>query len=274
MKNTLKTILILSFSIILICSFFIPQANAQEWTYDGADTERIPGFSIFPSEWYLYNWTGPYFAPENYTIMEVSKANISEEDYPLTMTPANGTTVFINMYMVNATSGEKSTIVEDGEFFWWNESVGYIAILPIIIPVGDNGKVTEDILDDISYYWNSWLGLGGEAYEYRAIYPNINSFALWNVSYNTAYWKQNFTDTGIGKTLEYSGQYWGGPNMTLISQPAQEPPEFSVTTEHDTLTVNSTEFKLKINVTDADNNNDGDVDTDYLYRIQNGTEWS
>ena len=55
MKNLKKLIFVSIFSILLIGSFLVPKTIAQEWTYDDIDTTNIPGFSVYPSEWYIYN---------------------------------------------------------------------------------------------------------------------------------------------------------------------------------------------------------------------------
>ncbi|MFX1573649.1 MAG: hypothetical protein ACFFB0_12940 [Promethearchaeota archaeon] len=270
MKNSRKTILILSFSIILIWSFFAPRTAAQEWTYDGADTEKIPDFSVYPSEWYVFNVTVSSIPPENYTIFEIEKGNYSDP-YDV---GSNGTSVFGKLWMVNDTSQEKYLLDSNFPFVQWNKSVGYFTSIMGIIPVEANGIVSEQILDNVSDFIEIGFAFFGFTFEHYAVYPDIYSFAHWNSSYNNAYFYANFTNDGITKSVNHNLGPSFYPNITLMSQPAQLPPEFSFTTEHDTLTVNSTEFKLKINVTDADNNNDGKVDTDYLYRIQNGTEWS
>jgi len=114
----------------------------------------------------------------------------------------------------------------------------------------------------------------GITFENSATYYKEYFFHYWNSSHNNAYLRANFTDDGILMKFEHYKTGFGYHNYTLISQPAQKAPAFDFTTDTGSLTVNSTEFKLNITVTDADNNNDGKTDTDYLYRIQNGTEWT
>jgi len=277
MKKAFKVVLILSFSIILISFFFIPQTNAQEYTYDGVNTEKIPNFSVYPSEWYLWNttakagWTQGEIPPENYTLCEIIKGNMTDlwqgNPGPL----VNYTSIYVDLWNVNATSGEKS-LAPTGKTYqinMWNASAfpPYVSYMHLIIPVASNGKVSEDILNNVTWMYEMYF----YSYDYKVIYPNIYSFHYWN---STDYLIANYTSDGILKNLEHTYMYFPMPNMTLISEPAQHSPEFSFTTETGSLIVNSTEFKLNISITDVDNNNDGEIDTDYLFRIQNGTEWS
>ncbi len=274
MKYSKKIILISILTLMMLPLFLIPRtAVAQEWTYDGADTEIIPDFSVYPSEMYNYNETGIYASPENYTIIEILKANITALHWELT-TWANGTLIWVKLTMVNATSGEKWIQAKEIEMFWWNQSFGYHAWFPFIIPIEKDGTVSEDMLNNVTSLIDLWCSWAGITFENSATYYKEYFFHYWNSSYNNAYLRANFTDDGILTKFEHYKTGFDYQNYTLMSQPAQKAPAFDFTTEHDTLTVNSTEFKLKINITDADNNNDGEIDTDYLYRIQNGTEWS
>ena len=45
------------FSITIFSAFLTPATTAQVWTYNGANTQPIPHFSVYPSEWYVYNDT-------------------------------------------------------------------------------------------------------------------------------------------------------------------------------------------------------------------------
>ncbi len=285
MKYSKKIILIIILTLMILPLFLIPRtAVAQEWTYDGVNTEKIPEFSVYPSEWYLWNysakagWVEGEAPPGNYTICEIIKGNITDI-YMGWPDPANGTSVYVDLWMVNATSGEKSLppgMTPNYQLIWWNASapqygLPYWSLMPLIIPVASDGKVSEDILINITSLYEMWFGSFGITYTDKAIYPNRYSFHYWN---STDYLIANYTSYGILKKLDHTYMSFRMPNVTLISEPAQKAPDFDITTEHDTLTVNSTEFKLNITIADADNNNDGEVDTDYLYRIQNGTEWS
>ncbi len=277
MKNSKRIILISILTLMILPLFLIPRtAVAQEWIYDGVDTERIPNFSVYPTEWYVGNITHigypAYFPDENYTIFEIVKGNISDTYLGMPPLP-NGTVVYGNIWMVNATSGEKElgpNVIPEMPLCWYNASFGYASFFTSIIPIDDSGKVSAQILQNVSN-WVGGVHLEDYPFQNNATYPNIYSIRYWN---STDYFMVNFTDDGIFKKLEHTLLTLQMPNVTLMSQPAQLPPDFSFTTETESLTVNSTDFKLNITITDADNNNDGEIDTDYLYRIQNGTEWS
>ncbi len=280
MKNSKKVILISILTLMIFPLFLIPRtAVAQEWTYDGVDTEKIPNYSVYPSEWYIMNWSAKAgwvngeIPPEIYSRLEVIKGNITNKFHgnPL---PAKGTSVYVDLWMVNATSGEKELApgwTPGLQLNWWNASWYYYGIMDPIIPVAVDGKVSEYILNNVTDLFEGRFGSYGITYDYNATYPNIYSFHYWN---STDYLIANYTSDGILKKLEHTYMNFPLPNITLISEPAQLPPDFDVRAEDGTLTVNSTEFKLNISITDADNNNDGETDTDYLYRIQNGTEWT
>ena len=268
MKKLNRNILVGITGLILICPFLIPITKAQEWTYDGVDTTNIPDFSVYPSEWYVYNISGGGVSSEILTIYEVVKGNISDPTMG-----ENGTCVWGDIWDLNTTSGEKTSATNDTLYAYWNETVGFTSQYVLsIIPVENNGKVSLSILNNISYFLEP--GLAYFNFEHQQVYPNIYSIAYWNTTINNAYFTLNYTDDGILTLWE---SYLSlGMNFTLISQPAQLPPVFSFTTENDTLIVNSTDFKIKTTITGADNNNDGvtDPNTDYLFRILNGSTWT
>ena len=262
MKTTQKIILSSVFSIFLFSSFLIPITSAQEWTYDGADTEKIPHFSVYPSEWYVFQ--PPQYPPEILVLLDIVKGNLT--DY---MMMGKGTCVWGNAYMWNTTSGEKTLIYAD-VISYWNETVGFHSeAFAYIIPVENDGKVSLPILTNISLYVG--MLLADNNFEHQQVYPSKYSIAFWNSS-NNAYFNLNYTDDGILNKWESYIVPMG--NLTLYSQPAQLPPDFSFTTEDDILIVNSTDFKLTLAITDADNNNDGVTDMDYLFRILNGSTWT
>jgi len=271
MKISKRVILISVFSIFIFSSFLIPRVGAQEWIYDGVDTTNIPGSSVYPSEWYVYEpiVVGP---PSGLGyLFEIVKGN-------MTIVPliGNSTSVWGDFWGVNLTSGEKlASGGFDVNFGNWNETFGYISLyfLPFIIPVENNGIVSLPILNNVSVYFE--LAFAPYEFEHHQIYPNINSIAFWNTS-NNAYYNLNYTNDGILTRVEMdTGSFpISLGNCSLYSQPAQLPPSFTFTTEDDILAVNSTDFKLVVDITDADNNNDGIIDTDYQYRIYNGTGWT
>jgi len=266
MKNVKRIILLSTISIIFFCSFMVPRATAQEWIYEGANTERIPNHSVYPSEWYAYEISG--FPTDIVAAVKVTHGNIT--DY---MMMGNGTCVWVNGYAWNTTSGEKTPSTPTNILVsYWNETVGYASVFtpPIIIPVENDGKVSPSILGWLSVFLG--MELVDQNMEYLYIYNGIYSIAFWNETINNAYIHFNWTDVGILTGFESNFPDLG--NFSLYSQPAQLPPVFSFTTKHDTLIVNSTDTDLKVATTDADNNNDGVTDTDYLYRIFYGSTWT
>jgi len=265
MKNSKKLILMSFLTILISISFLIPITRAVEWTYDGIDTESIPNFSVFPSEMLVYNYTGPGDNPELLGVFEIVKGNITD------LGSGIGTCVWGNGAQLNITTGEITNTLPNALFSYWNETVGYNSLaVAVAIPVEDNGKVSLPILNNVSVYLAPLLA--PYEFEHQQVYPSINSFAFWNTSTSNAFTKLNYTDDGILTHWDSYGFAFG--NYTLVSQPAQLPPDFSFTTESGNLSVNSTDFKLNITISDADNNNDGLDDTNYEYRIQNGSTWS
>lgn len=284
--NRLKKLILIGIPAIILFSFFlIPRTSAQEWVYNGVNTEKIEGFSVYPSEWYIWNTTGnpTYYPDENLTIFEIVKGNMTDYYMGMTDWPSpygtltNGTSIFLKTYWLNTTSGEKYALPPAPnlvQLCWWNETVGFLGWYSPMIPVDDNGKVTEQILNytAISMATISEV-VGSINFEKSQIYPNIYSLKLWNESYNEAYFCSNYTEDGILTKMDW---YLLPimPNMTLYSQPAQQPPDIDLATKDGILTVNITDITLNISITDVDNNNDGDTDVDYLFRILNGSEWT
>ncbi len=264
MKKSNKYILIGITSLILICPFLISITKAQEWPYDGADTSIIPDFSVYPSEWYVYNITG-LLPPNHLLIAEILKGNITD------LGLGNGTCVWGNFWTWNLTSGEKINTMPDTLYAFWNETYYGSQNIPFIIPVEDNGILSLPIMSNVSDFFENAL-MSTVIWENKQVFPNIYSFAYWNTS-NGAYFHFNYTDDGILSQWE-PHLISGGGNLTLHSQPAQLPPVFSFSTDDDILTINSTNFKIATTITDADNNNDGVTDTDYLFRVLNGSTWT
>jgi len=266
MKIVKKVILLCILSITLLSTFLIPKTYAQEWTYDGANTERIPNYSVYPSEWYVYipEWSG---FPDDLNLgLEVTHGNITDLGW------GNGTCVWGNGYWWNTTTGEKTQSGPNSLISYWNDTVGFVTFAaPAIIPVENDGKVSPSILGWLSVFLEGMF-LAEDNLEHLYIYNSIYSIAFWNESYNNAYIYFNWTDDGI--LMKYESNILTKGNFTLYSQPAQLPPIFSFTTEHDTLNVNSTDTDLKVAITDADNNNDEVTDTDYLYRIFYNSTWT
>jgi len=280
-EKSKKYILLGMFCIFFIIPVYIPLTNAQEWTYNGVDTERIPEFFVFPSERYYYNFTGgSLFFPETYLRFDVVKGNITDTflgmaSVPLLPPLVNGTCIFGDVYLGNTTSGQEVLEVSDYQFVYWNETLGLINQYPAFyIPVDEYGEATAQSLEIAieSVQWAVEVGWYGR-FEHNASYSSIYSIELWNSTYNNVYWKMNFTENGHQINTEIYN-IPNSPNITIISRPAQKSPQFSLATESGDLTTNTTDIKLIANITDADNNNDKVIDTDYLYRIYNGTDWT
>lgn len=262
MKITKKIGVLFIITISFLWAFLIPNTYAQEWVYDGADTQSIPSFNIYPSEWYAYSHS--MLPPENITMAEIVHGNVSD---PFML--GNGTCVWGKSYFKNLTSDELYLFVGDTLICYWNESVGFQGS-GFMIPVGNDGKVSENILNNMSIYWADMLS--SETFEHNQVYPTLYSIAFWNDTYNNAYFHFNYTDDGI--LTGYTSYLLPHGNLTLYSQPAQLPPVFSFAPEHSSLIVNSTTFILDIVITAADNNNDGMTDTDYLMRHLQGSTWT
>ncbi len=278
MKKLNRYILLSITSLILIFPFLIPISKAQEWTYDGADTEPIPGFFVYPSERYYYNFTGGGIDPETYMRFDIVKGNITDEFMGVSSFPGyppfvNGTGIYGDLYMGNATSGQEVLNSADFQFVYWNETVGLLALGIIWIPVADNGEATAQSLEFALEATQNAIDVvpGIGRFEYNASYPNIYSIELWNST--NVYYKMNYTENGHLINSETFGVSNMG-NITLISRPAQMSPQFSLTTESGSLTTSTTELKLIADITDADNNNNNVTDTDYLYHIYTGTGWT
>jgi len=259
-KFNLKKIVLIGFlSMVLLSGFLTPATKAQVWTYTGADTQPLPNFSLFPSEWYVYDFD--YF-PGIYAVNEISHSNIS--DYG----GGNGYCVWSNGYTKNITSGEL-VFSTTSSLASWNDSIGWQGT-GLFIPVENDGKVSQRILDNVSAYLFNYLGL----WEFNQTYLSSYSIALWNEVANNYFMYLNFTEDGImTKSTIDLGAIPSGIS-TLVSWPARLPPEFSFTTESGVLDVNSADIKLNASITDADNNNNGVIDTDYLYRILIGSAWT
>ncbi len=258
-KNLAKKIFLIGFfSFTIFSAFLTPVTKAQTWTYNGADTQPIPYFSVYPSEWYVYNTT----AYQRYSITEISHGNIS--DFGL----GNGYSVWVGGYYQNKTSGELE-IGGSANFGSWNESIGYQGH-GYLIPVENDGIVSQSILENVSSHL---LSISPE-WEHNHTYLSPYSIVFWNETYNDYFIRYNYTSKGILSKFEI----WGGPvpyhNSTLVSLPTQLPPELDFTTGDGILNISSSSVKLKVNITDADNNNNGVTDTDYLYRILIDSTWT
>lgn len=270
MKIIKKVILVSVFCVTFLSIFLLPTAHAQEWTYEGVDTEHIPNYSVYPSEWYVYNATGD--PDEMLLVLEVVRGNISDP-----FMTGNGTCVWTNTWMWNTISGEKTLSSGSVLTSYWNKTVGYFSYGDaFIIPVEEDGTLIPFsdasvlIFGNISeYYWTTFLSLN---MEYVEIYYSYYSIAFWNETYNNAYVYFNYSNYGILTGWESYLLPLG--NLSLYSRPAQLPPVFNFTTENSNLTVNVKDVDLKVSINDVDNNNDGITDADYQYRIFYGSTWT
>ncbi|MFX1569347.1 MAG: hypothetical protein ACFFCV_13375, partial [Promethearchaeota archaeon] len=268
MKSSKKVILISVFSLLVFCSFLIQPVRAQDWVYNGVDTINIPGSSVYPSEWYVYEPDMSGLPSGLAYLFEIVKGNSTVQALI-----GNSTSVWGDAWGLNTTTWEKiaGSSALDVNFGNWNETFGYLTVgfLPFIIPVESNGFVSLPILKNVSYYFE--ISMAYYEFEHHQIYPNTNSFSFWNTS-NNNYISLNYTDDGIMTKIEmHMGSFPTMGNWSLYSQPAQMAPVFTFSTDDGILAVNSTDLTLVVDITDADNNNDGVIDTDYEYRIYNGT---
>ncbi len=242
-------------SVIVFSGIFSPTAKAQEWTYIGVDSQKIKNFSVYPSEWYIYDQG----VPDDYRAVEISHGNIS------TIGLDRGVYVWANMYSKNNTSGETQFIAQVNWGYWNDSTCVYKGG---VIPVEDDGRISERIFGNVSLFYQDAFSYSNFEQNYTDF--NLLSITYWNETYNDYYARVNFSDNGI--LLSFEAFPVG--NFALISQPSRLPPMFSFTTNDGFLDINSTNIKLKINTTDADNNNDEITDTDYLYRTFINSEWT
>lgn len=253
--NSKDFFLIVLISITVCSTFLTPGTKAQTWTYNGADTTQIQDFSVYPSEWYIYNNS---YETERYQVVTITHGNVSS------LGLGTGNTAWSDVYWVNITSGELE--FSNNLHGSWNSSIGYQGN-GFIIPVGNDGKISQDIIDNVSSHL--WSGL----WEHNQTNINYYSITFWNTAANEYFLRYNYTEGGILTKLEL---YYSVPvqNYTLVSSPTQLPPNFQFSTADNILDVSTSNITLKVNITSADNNNDGEVDTDYLYRVLNGVTWS
>ncbi|KKL78098.1 hypothetical protein LCGC14_2028250 [marine sediment metagenome] len=272
-KNLIKKIFLIGFlSITIFSAFLTPTTTAQVRTYNGADTERFPYHSMYPSEVYEVNLTfsyGPSFIVPRETIFrrKFVHGNESFLFWPNVFTSQKGYAVWGDSFEINATTGLVLRTQFDIQLAFYNASipnVKYYSFLPVDI----NGFMSPITFNNVA---DSQKASGNYSFGIR--YPNINSFHFWNTTNN--YLTVNYTDDGILK--EYQQRRDSDLlffSISLMSQPARLPPEFSFTAEDDIANITSPNIKIDVDITDADNNNDGDTDTDYLYRIFDGSAWS
>ncbi len=260
--NLRKIVLTGLFSMVLLSGFLTPGVTAQVWTYNGADTEKIPNHSVYPSEWYIYNTTG---VVDKFYIIEISHGNVSDPGL------GDSNCVWGNLFYQDVNTGELQFI--DSELFSsWNNSIGYHGN-GFMAPVGNDGKISQQILDDVKDFVGSEMTPG--SFEYNQSYLSTYSFTYWNETSDDSYLHYNFTSDGIiTKITWYYTSNLFIPNSTLVSRPVQLPPVFSFNTVDGNLDINSADIKFNVSIIEVDNNNDGTTDTDYQYRILIGSTWT
>jgi len=274
MKTTKKLLTISFFCMTLTSLFLIPMTSAQEVVYNGANTERFPYFSMYPSEVFEYNitafvWDNIVAANETYYKYEIVKGNNTFYYYEGVPTSQKGYGLWGNSCSINSTSGEVLNQAPEVQLAFWNASIPYNATTGyfFFIPVGEDGIVTSFILDKIFDYFNNSM-----SFLYAKIYYDIYSMHFWDTA--DEYVKLNYTESGILKEYRWIDQNDKQFNYTLMTQPARSSPAFSFTTESGDLSASSRQVSLDLDIFSADNNNDGLADTDYAYRVLEGEEWS
>lgn len=273
MKTTKKLLVISFFCMTLTSLFLIPIAPAQEFVYDGANTERFPYFSVYPSEVFEYNLTGFIWdnivaANETYYKYEIVKGNNTFYYYVDGFTSQKGYGLWGKTTTVNATSGAVMSVSPEEQLAFWNASIPYNGTMGVsFIPVDDDGIVSPFIFDKVVDYFNV-----SRSYLYAKAYYDIYSMHFWDAA--DEYIKLNYTENGILKDYRWVDQDEKSINQTLMSMPTRLPPAFNFTTESGELTVSSKRVTLDLTIPSADNNNDRLPDTDYEYRVLEGEVWS
>jgi hypothetical protein len=231
----------------------MPGTTALTWSDNGIDTQKIQYFSVYPSEWYIYEWTGI-----GRLGMKITHGNVSDAWL------GKGVYVWREVYTINETSGEKSFNYTSNWGFWNNSVQAYYGGP---IPVEDDGHVSSEVFNAVSTYYQ-WAMSYTEFEHNHSDFAQL-SFSFWNESYNNNYFRVSYSNNGI----PISRETWLDNNI-LISSPAQKPPQFNITTKDGKLDVNSTALKLKVDIFDVDNNNDGIIDNEYEYRISTSSGWT
>ncbi|TFG24362.1 MAG: hypothetical protein EU533_02200 [Promethearchaeota archaeon] len=277
-KRKIKILFIISiFSLFSFIS--VPKRIvAEEWNYEGIDTEKIPEFSVYPSE--CYSWIyleGSYFYG-HFMMIKITKANYSDtySHFSLLNFPmgSNGTCIWAEQWLGDVSTGETELLYENIQLVYWNKSVGYRAANTILIPLEENGIISEETFVNATENWQvSFFSTFNANFEYFNANVDSLSCKYWNETHNKAYFLANYTDDGVLKDLE-SHTFFGMPNITLLSKPPQKPPDFDIKTESGDLVFESKNVILNLTIFNADNNNDGIVDDEYLYRMFVDNQWT
>ena len=276
-KKQISTLVLITFLFIFSISIFPRESVAEEWTYEGVDTLRIPEFSVYPSECYSWIYLDlDTIVYGKFVMIEITKANLTNSYSYIINLPMgeNGTSIWADQWLGNVSTGEKQKLYSDVQLVYWNKSVGYRAINPMLIPLGENGIVSDDTLENATKDWGiTFFPFVGYTFEHFTTYFNSLSCKYWNDTHNQAYFIANYTEDGI---LRDMGGYSvpGMVNLTLFSKPAQLAPDFEIITENGEFKFENKSVIVNVTINDADNNNDGFIDDDYLYRIFIDSQWT
>ncbi|MHA1749377.1 MAG: hypothetical protein ACTSYF_12125 [Promethearchaeota archaeon] len=275
-KRQISVLVFISIFFIFSISFLPRESVAEEWTYEGVDTLRIPEFSVYPSECYSWIYLEGSMMYGNFMMLEITKANLTDSYSYIVNFPMgeNGTSIWAEQWLGNVSTGEKQKLYSDVQLVYWNKSVGYRAANTILIPLEENGTISEETFDNATENWEiTFFSVLGFNFEHLTTDINSLSCKYWNDTYNQAYFKANYTEDGVLKDMEiHKVSYM--LNLTLLSKPAQLTPDFEIITENGELIFENKSVIVNVTINDADNNNDEVIDDDYLYRIFIDNQWT
>lgn len=265
MKTTRKLLILSFFCMTLSSLFLIPIAPAQTVEYNGADTESIPHFSVYPSEWYIYE---TYHLSDEpfYRLFEITHGNVSDVGM------GYGDCVWATSHNINITTHVIYYTSEGYSLLgFWNDTTGLFQT-SIFLPVESDGIVSERIFNNVSSYYENNVFANPNWFDYNESNYDDLTIRYWNEIAND--YSYNTTWGSDGVLLSVNETHPSMPNMTLYSRPAQLPPTFFFTTTSGLSTVSSSQISLGLTIPDADNNNDGLADIDYQYRVFESGVWS
>ena len=179
MKNNKKQIsTLVSISVLLIFSLtIIPQNSfAEEWIFDGVDTERIPEFSVYPSEHYTWVYLDGILYG-NFMLIKITNANLTDEYDHLGMLNfpmgENGTSIWGEQWLGNVSTGESQLLYKDIQLVYWNKSIGYRAVNTVFIPLEEDSTISEESFINATENWEiTFFPIAGENFEHFTTYFN------------------------------------------------------------------------------------------------------
>ena len=264
--------------VLLIFSLtIIPQNSfAEEWIFEGVDTERIPEFSVYPSEcytWiYLDGFDGYFF------LIKITNANLTYgfthfmADIPM---GENGTSIWGEQWLGNVSTGEVQLIYKDIQLLYWNKSIGYRAMNTFFIPLEEDNSISEETFINVTENWEITLfSIGNINFEHFTTSFNSLSCIYWNDTYNEAHFAANYTEDGVLRDFESYSMLSIPTNITLSSVPSQLPPDFDIITETGESLFENKSIMINVTINDIDSNNDEVIDDDYLYRMYLDDQWT